>query len=427
MLNRKIVTAKTELEFVTEVAEDCIKNMNKNDKEYLLENPCAIEYHFGYAMGIRNHYIHNRDFSEVSFWAEPDHLSTQIMHMILSRLLVEYQYDNYFIYGLYESKGFVRLRKAYKEKFGEYPVDIVIRYRDSVVSDDEFYFPEKEIKACEKEIAELVWDEKGLKIFAKSNGIPVEEIEQKIKALKKIYFKEGVYISMAVCLIPYRKKLDKESYLRCRRLLCDELKQNPKIIEYLEQDYFVDRIIAKAALRYGFCMKYLPMYQNDEAMVKYSFSHSSRAIEYVDQRFVNDREYVKLAIQHSKNDTIMFYDCMKKYRKDKEFVYMACEIEPWNFAYIDSVFQDDFNLAKRTLLKKDINDIYFYLSDRLKDNLELAMIQMERDYFDVEEFSERLRDSEEIADYLLKLVGKEDWAWYHMSERIKEKYGIVLE
>ena len=70
-MNKK-VKCKNKIEFINEVAEDCLKDMSAEDKEYLMENPVAIEYHFSYCLYIRNNYIHNRDFSETSFFTNPD-------------------------------------------------------------------------------------------------------------------------------------------------------------------------------------------------------------------------------------------------------------------------------------------------------------------------------------------------------------------
>ena len=111
MKEREKVVHSSEIEFINEVANDCILNMSDKDKEYLIDNPRAIDYHFSYCMYIRNHYIHNRDFSEATFWAEPDHLSSQIIRGIFSKLLPEYVFGNTFIEGLYENKGFIKLRR----------------------------------------------------------------------------------------------------------------------------------------------------------------------------------------------------------------------------------------------------------------------------------------------------------------------------
>ena len=43
-----------------DIALDCIREMNEEDREYIRNNPEGHLYHFGYAMYIRNHYIHCR-------------------------------------------------------------------------------------------------------------------------------------------------------------------------------------------------------------------------------------------------------------------------------------------------------------------------------------------------------------------------------
>ena len=40
-----------------DVAIDCIKHMDENDKDYIVHHLQTSEYHFGYAMAIRNKYI----------------------------------------------------------------------------------------------------------------------------------------------------------------------------------------------------------------------------------------------------------------------------------------------------------------------------------------------------------------------------------
>ena len=131
-MERLKVTANNEIEFVTEIADECLKNMKEKDKNYLIDNPYAIDYHFSYCLDIRNHYIHNRDFTDVDFWAEPDHLSSEIIRMIFSKLLPEYDYNDPFTECLYDSKKYIKLRREYKNLYGEYPVFIVEKYKTQV-------------------------------------------------------------------------------------------------------------------------------------------------------------------------------------------------------------------------------------------------------------------------------------------------------
>lgn len=50
---REKVTCKTELEFITEVADDCVADLKAKDREYLINNPYALDYHFSYCLYIR--------------------------------------------------------------------------------------------------------------------------------------------------------------------------------------------------------------------------------------------------------------------------------------------------------------------------------------------------------------------------------------
>ena len=67
-----------------------------------------------------------------------------------------------------------------------------------------------------------------------------------------------------------------------------------------------------------------------------------------------------------------------------------------------------------------------YLSGRLKDDVSLAVLEAGTGcaLFSVEHYSERVRDSEELAEAIIKHYGLNTYEMYYMSERIKEKYGF---
>ena len=448
----KKVTCKSEIEFVNEVANDCIRNMREKDKEYLIANPYAIDYHFSYCLYIRNHYIHNRDFSEAPFWAEPDHLSSEIIRMIFSRLLPEYDYDDPFVGRLYDTEKFIKLRKEYKAIYGEYPIFLVEKYKTQVTTEPVHSISEirsgsevdidKEIEIMKRnqeaisavidplihELAEVVWRTDLLKKTAEESGIEYDLISENVESIKNIFFSDGEYIPLEVCFLPYRDKIGQERYIEYRKQLTEQLNENPRLIEKLDIAYFNDRVLARSALKYGWVLKYLPMYQDDEKMVRLSLKNDGEAIQYANKRFQKDREWVKYDIEHSENGTIMFLDCMKPFRKDKELVYLACKVERWNFVYVDKSFRDDYDLAKMCMQQiGNPNNITHYLSQRLKDNKELALIYLQEDYVDLEDWSARIRNDDEVAEKLLELHGRDSWAWYHMSKRIKKKYGIEEE
>ena len=450
---------KNEIQFITEVADDCIRNLRKKDREFLIANPCASYHHHFYGMYIRNHYIHNRDFSDVPSWVEPDHLSSEIMEMIFSKLLSEYVYGDFFIKILYSNTKFLTLRKEHKAIYGEYPVSLVEKYKSQVkieplLPERDFHFITKEdadeeiairktnleilkknydaispvIDQLIQELAELVWRTDLLKKTAEECGISYDLISENIENMKNIFYSDGEFIPLQVCFLSYRDRIGTNRYNEYRRLLAAHLHKKPRLIEKLDINYFNDRVLARSALKYGWALQYLPMYQNDDIMVRISLKHHGEAIQYADKRFQQDREWIKYAIEHSEKSTIMFLDCMKPYRKDKELVYLACKIKRWNFVYVDESFRDDFDLAKICLQQtKDLNCIYDYLSERLKDNKELAMLDLQEENPHVQYYSDRLRDDDEIAAKLFELHGLDSWAWQYLSKRLKKKYGVVDE
>lgn len=446
---REKVTCKTELEFITEVADDCVVNLKDKDREYIINNPYAIDYHFSYCLHIRNHYIYNKDFSDVDFWEEPDHLSSEIIRMMFAKLLPEYDYNNFFVRDLFDDIRFIKLRQEYKSIYNEYPIALVEEYKSQIslepeISISELYSAddtdidkELEIQQRNREksreltekllkvLAEQVWRIDNIKSIALECGIGFETLIPKIEEIQKILFEESEFIPVEVCLLPYKKVIGKKRYVEYRKRLSKLLNEHPNLMEKLDLSYLNDRVLAKTVLKYGWPLWFLPQYQDDEVMIKYSLSHSGTAIEHASKRFQNDREWVKFAIEHSADGTIMYLDCMKPYRKDKELVYLACKVERWNFVYVDKFYRDDFDLAK--ICMKQIgkpNEIYSYMSDRLRGNKELAMLDLQEDSPSVEDYSVELRNDDEIAAELYRLHGTDSWLWYHMSKRLKKKYNI---
>lgn len=446
---REKVKCKTKLEFITEVADDCVAYLKDKDREYLISNPYAIDYHFSYCLYIRNHYIHNRDFSDVDFGAEPDHLSSEIIRMIFAKLIPEYDYDNQFIESLFDDKRFIQLRQEYKTIYGDYPVTMVeehkagisfepalsmseIRSTDNVDIDKEFEIYKRNheksrehVEKLLKKLAEKVWRLDNLRQTAEKCGIDYEGLIPKIQEIQKILFEDSEYIPVEVCLMPYKKAIGHKRYIEYRRRLSKLLDEHPRLMEKLDLSYFNDRVLAKVVLKYRWTLGLLHQYQDDEVMVRYSLSHSGEAIEYVSKRFQNDREWVKFAIEHSADGTIMYLDCMKPYRKDKELVYLACKVTKWNFVYVDKSYRDDFELAKLCMEQiGDSNTIYSYMSARLRGNKVLAMLDLQEKFPNTEYYSAKLRNDDEIAAELFRLHGADSWAWYHMSKHLKKKYKI---
>ncbi len=121
----------------------------------------------------------------------------------------------------------------------------------------------------------------------------------------------------------------------------------------------------------------------------------------------------------------MSLDCMMPYRTDKEIVYRACKVDKQNFAYVDEKFQDDYNLAKIVIAdnRNPYANVYSYLSERLKNDQSLALLDAATDMPDVEYYSDSLKDNETVAKKLIEVHGADDWRLEYMSDRIKRIFG----
>ncbi len=443
------VTCKTQREFIEEVADDCIKHMSQKDKKYITENPYANDYHFTYCLFLRNKYIHCRDFSEVEWRSEPNNLSYEIMRFIISKLIPEYDYDNYFIERIYDDKRFISLRREYKNMFGEYPNFIIDKYKNDPeftpipdltclndMSDEEFEAFEKEYKViCENnqkvedklilELAEIIWQTDKIEESIERYGLDYEQVKPRIENIKEVFREKDVFVPWQISLLPYKNVIGKERYSEYKKILLNKIDEDCNVLEKLDSSYFEDRLLTRSVLaKRGSFLRFFPMYQDDEEMVKISIIHNGAAIEYASERFQKDPYWIRFAIEHSDNECIMHLKCMEPFRKDKELVYLACTKDRWNYVWVDKTFYDDYELAKLCMNQKsDDNSIFNYMSPRLRDNKEFALIELNEDLPYVDKFSKRLRNDDDIAAKLFEIHGSEIYVWEYMSKRLQKKYG----
>ena len=462
---KKTIKARTYNEFVNEVAEDCFANLTDKEKEIIYDNPNSHDYHFGYCMYIRNNYIYN-NMNDLPFEVEPDGLSGTIMNVIIGKITGDDPTDT-FQYRLYEHKEYIKLRKLYRKLYGRDAKELTEKYRDKYPRPEEesgfklllqFYLPsseqdddedisadfdkekawdiykkenlrkEKVVDELIMDLADLIWQAEIIRDLAISHGVEEWLIEEKMQDIRSIFAAEKVYIPMGICLLPFRNLIGEELYNQYRDELIDELNDNPHLIEKLDLKLFHDRELAKTVLKHPFAMDLLKEYQDDDEMVRYALECNGSAMKYVNERYIQDRNWVRLAIEHSASSVIMYLDCMEKYRGDKELVYLACKVDPWNITKVDKMFRDDYELVHMILSSKNYKQsIISYLSDRLKDDVSIAELAIKADSFsgfDMKDFSDRIRDNDEIAETIIKYQGLDSGAMYYMSDRIKEKYGF---
>lgn len=106
--------------FISDIANDCIKNLSEEDKQYMIEHPDAGSYHRTYGLSIRNKYIYSYPGNlreKLSLRrVNADSMSSEILTMIISKLLPEFEFESNFCRRLYANPRFLELRKAYKER-----------------------------------------------------------------------------------------------------------------------------------------------------------------------------------------------------------------------------------------------------------------------------------------------------------------------
>ncbi len=220
------------------------------------------------------------------------------------------------------------------------------------------------------------------------------------------------------------EKITKDEYRLFQKELIFAINEKIRIVEILNSRYFEDKVVAKTALRCGWTMKYMPMWQNDDEMVWYAAEQGGSALEFVAARFFENREFVLFAIKHSKGASIMHYENMKPYRSDREIASLACEVNADNFRFIAENLRDDYQVAEIAIKNTQHSSVYSYIGPSLKENRSLALLECEQEHPDAEYFIDAFKDDDEIAEKIIRLHGENSFALYWMSKRIQEKYGV---
>lgn len=115
--------------------------------------------------------------------------------------------------------------------------------------------------------------------------------------------------------------------------------------------------------------------------------------------------------------------CMAKYRDDEEMVKIALEANGCNIQYASDRLKDDFETAKFAVCHQrnwSPESTICNLSSRLRDNIEIALLDIYEGNASVNQYSKRFRDSDEIAEALI--ATDNEWRMYQMSKSPEESY-----
>ena len=402
-------------EFVNYVAEDVFKSLSQEDKDYIFKHPSSIDHHFGMGLGIRNKYIHGQNLEfDVG---HPDSLSSEITSKIASLIIDNYDYENPFYRHMYDDFTFDHVRRLYFALMGEYPDRILDEYADK--PDD--YAAAKE---CKQVIRDIVLNAERFKDNCKAYGITEAQYQVYVKFADEYNAHNWDVVPYDVALLG-SKKLPKEERDRWLELMRAVLEQAPRMSITMPAFVFNQRdAVLLAVSVFGKALKRFPRFNKDDDIICMALMDNGEAIQYVHKDMRADPKYLRLALSSEYGDTLKMR-CLEKYRDQDEWVKIALEANGKNIKYASPRIRDDFEMAKFAVLhQKDFypESTVCNLSKRLRDNIEIALIDIRDGHACVDDYSKRLRDSEKVAEALLD--SEQSWKLYLMSERIQKKFSV---
>ena len=395
------------------MAEEVFKGLSPEDKEYIFLHPDSAEYHFGLGLDIRNKYIYgkNLQFS----YTNPDDLSAEITAKLASMIIDNYDYENPFYRHLYEDYSFNYLRRLYYAVKGEYPDALMDQNAD---------FPDAYAAAekVRKMVKDIVFDENRFERICEKYGIKQERYEECKGVIDTYNEKNWDCVPYDIVLLTSRK-LDTDLREHLLRLLKTVLNQTPWMSLELPKYIFNQKdavLLAVSAI--GKSLKRFPKYNSDDDVIRAALSSNGEAIQYVNKGLRDNSEYISLALSEGYGCALKMR-CMIKYRDDAEKVWRALEANGRNIQYASKRLRDDFETAKFAVTHQKEwypDSTVCNLSTRLRDNLEIALLDIYKGHACVDSYSRRLRDSDEVAEALIETDN--GWKLYLMSKRIQEKY-----
>ena len=178
-----------------------------------------------------------------------------------------------------------------------------------------------------------------------------------------------------------------------------------------------------AVSEYGKSLERFPNHKAEDEVIRVALSSDGSAIQYVAKGLRDDPEYIRHAVSQDSWRNGLAARCMKKYRDNEVYVKMALEVDGSNIRYASLRLRNDYDVAKFAIEHQERSHgpgAFRYLSAALRDNTELAMLEIKMGLADVSSFSRRLKDSDEIAEALI--AEDDEWLMYQMSARVQRKY-----
>ena len=400
--------------FIDDVALEVLGDLTEKDRAYIHSHPDPTTHHFGMGLAIRNKYIHGKELGFPCFGA--DSLSSEIILRIASHIIEEFEYDNLLHQNLYGMSSFNYLRAIYTLITGKEPVELLKKYSllpDSIAAADEV------MKIMEGFILEKNRTQERIKKYK----IPEKQYLDFVTFLDSYNEKERRIIPCDILLLS-SDALESQHRKQILGILEVILKENVWLTMELPACIFNQKDAVLMAVKIkGDSLRRFTKYNADEEVIINALSANGKAIQYVKKELRDRKEYLKLALSDRFAETLEM-NCMKKYRDDEEMMKIALEANGSNIEYASDRLKDCDELAKIAITHQRNyrpDSTICNLSERLRDTLEIALLDIEEGHACIDSYSDRLRDSEEVAEVLIKSQFK--WKMYLMSERIQKIYG----
>ncbi len=415
-MSKKSNYQKTEYDkFIEKIAKDVYKGLSQKDKDYLFDHPDSSENHFGLGLYIRNHY--ELWDAKICRGHHPDDMSSDIVERVSSYIIPNYDYYNTYYRYVYGS-DMTYLRRLYHSMLGEYPDNTIYeKYKDYADEQDAY-------NKAKKDLVNAVINLDRFNIQGTEYGLKETQIMKMVSFVDEYNAHNWKKIPYDIGLLG-SKTLEEEKRNCLLNLLNSVLKEWPRIGLEMPTFVFNQKDAALVVVsNFGECLKRMPKFNSDDDIIRAALTDSGEAIQYVNKELREKPEYMRIAF----SDTYSFRcalntPCMKKYRDSDEWVKLALEANGVHIMYASQRIKGDFEMAKIAIEHDDGDSspsAMSCLSKELRDNEELALLDITKGGADIRSYSFRLRNSEKIAKALLKTENK--WKIYLMSKKIREKY-----
>lgn len=400
--------------FVEETARKVLSTLTETDKEYIRDNPSSTTHHFGLGLYIRNKYIYPIYSREKFGFIHPDTISSDIVRKIAS-LIIGYDDSNELYCSLYDSTEFINLKKLYSLLFDKDVFDLIKKYSDEPYSYELF-------KKVISEIKEVIWDKKRVNRLCHKYNIN-QRTRKRFFALARKLNADRWYSVIPYELVLLSGELEPDFRTKLLSVLELALESNYDLARNIPLAICNHKDTVLAILKHnGRILKRLKKYKNDDECVATAIEKCGEAIEYANRRYCDIEAYVDKSLANETYSSLSCA-CMSKYRDDYSKVKIALTANGRNIEYASERLKDDYEAAAFAIVnQKDFYpaSTFCNLSERLQDNLDLALLDIREGHACVDQYSERLRDNDVIAEEMIK--SGYGWKLWSMSKRIREKY-----